>query len=89
MFDAGRGFFYLVFANEDDYFFTDAFIRLNFLSYLKLRLIEDEYRQLCFIGKTSFTDELDYKMDFIGALSKELIGFFKGKGARRRAERNG
>lgn len=79
MFDAGRGFFYLVFANEDDYFFTDAFIRLNFLSYLKLRLIEDEYRQLCFIGKTSFTDELDYKMDFIGALSKELIGFFKRK----------
>ena len=42
MFDANKGFYYLVFANTDDWFFTESYIKMDFDSYLKMQLLENE-----------------------------------------------
>lgn len=79
MFDESRGFFYLVFANPDDCFFTESYIKLDFPSYLYRRLLEDDFRHICFIGKTPIGRDFAYQMDFIGALGKELHNSLKKK----------
>ena len=73
MFDAETGFFHLVFANMEDSFFTSSCIRTDFLSYLRLRLIEDGFRYLCFVGRTSIGRQNDYQLIMTGGLTESMI----------------
>lgn len=92
MFDANNGFFHLVFANEDDRFYTDSYIRMDLESYIRAQLIQDGFKQLCFIGKAPYHSHKEYRMVLFGGLSKKQLlsvskavkhggfsGFFSGK----------
>ena len=46
MFDADAGFFNLLFANLEDDYYTEPCIKMNLLSFLRLKLIEDGFRYL-------------------------------------------
>ena len=51
MYDADAGFFHLTFANPDDDYFTETYLKMSCASFLRLSLIEEGYRYLCFIEK--------------------------------------
>ena len=74
MFDAKIGMFHLVFANPDDDYYTSTYIRTDFQSFLKLNLVNDGFRYLCFIGKPSAIGcKSDYQMIMTGGLTDVLL----------------
>ena len=73
MFDSNSGFFYLVFANMTDDYYTSSFFKTDFLSYLRLRLIEDGFRYLCFVNKTPFGHQREYRLTLAGGLNISMI----------------
>lgn len=78
MFDAGTGFFQFVFANLADEYFVAPNIKVDFPSLLRLRLIEDGFRYICFIDKTSFGKRYDYQMILTGGLNEKSLKEPKG-----------
>lgn len=83
MFDADAGFFNLLFANLEDDYYTEPCIKMNLLSFLRLKLIEDGFRYLCFIEKTPFGHKREYRITMAGGLEISMlqqtpkhVGFF-------------
>ena len=73
MIDAKTGFFHLVFANMSDDYYTDSYVKTDFLSYMRLKLIEDGFRYLCFIEKTPFGSQKEYYMILTGGLTESML----------------
>ena len=73
MFDADNGFFHLVFANPDDDYYVSPGIRTNFSSFLRLKLLDDGFRSLCFIEKTHYDAQHEYRMVLSGGMTKEIL----------------
>lgn len=53
-FDATKGLFHLIFANEDDEYYTDSYIKTNFHFYLYYRLIAMKYKYVFFFFGDDF-----------------------------------
>ena len=79
MFDANKGFYYLVFANTDDWFFTESYIKMDFDSYLKMQLLENEFRHICIFGKAPISCDYAYKLDYRGSMSGDPVAFLSKK----------
>ena len=75
----GRGFFHLVFANTDDCFFTESYIKMNFESTVRMHLMEADFRQICFFDKTDIHNNYSYKLDFRGSRCPDFLSFLKKK----------
>lgn len=75
----GRGFFHLVFANTDDCFFTESYIKMNFESAVRMHLMEADYRQICFFNKTDIHNSYSYQLDFRGSRCPDFLSFLKKK----------
>ena len=73
MFDANAGFFNLVFANIEDDYYTPSYIKTDFWSYLRLQLIEDGFRYLCFVNKTPFGHQREYRLTLAGGLDISML----------------
>ena len=66
MFDANKGFYYLVFANTDDCFFTESYVRMDFESYMKMQLLENGYRHICVFEKAPVSCDYAYRLEYRG-----------------------
>ena len=73
LFDAKTGLFQLVFANTADDYYTASGIRTDFLSYLRMQLIDDDFRYLCFIDNTDLSKKLEYQLILTGGLTDDMI----------------
>jgi|GEM_PF-6696568 len=79
MFDANKGFFYLVFANTDDYFFTESYIKMDFESTIKMNLLENEFRHICLFGRAPISCDYTYRLDYRGSAQLHPLSFIKKK----------
>lgn len=79
MFDANKGFYYLVFANTDDCFFTESYVRMDFESYMKMQLLENGYRHICVFEKAPVSCDYAYRLEYRGSLSDDPFAFLKKK----------
>lgn len=73
MYDADAGFFHLTFANPDDDYFTETYLKMSCASFLRLSLIEEGYRYLCFIEKTPFGSKHDYRVTMAGGMDRSML----------------
>lgn len=73
MFDAGLGFFHLVFANLSDDYYISPGIKIDFPSFLRLKLMEDGFRYICFVEKAAFSQEHEYQILLTGRLTEKML----------------
>ena len=73
MFDAGKGFFHFVFANRDDDYYTSSYIKMGFEPYLRYKLIKENYRYICFLGREQYKMGKDYRIDLMGGIGTEIL----------------
>ena len=74
MFDAKIGFFHLVFANLKDDYYSDSYVRMGFSSYLKMSLLNDNFRYICFVDRSSVMDSKgEYRMELSGNLTEQIL----------------
>lgn len=90
MFDKGKGFFHFVFANQDDDYYTAAYVKMKFGSYMKYELINSGFRYIFFFGKDkSYWFECnDIARERLESdnPSKGFFGFLKNKGSKKNDE---
>ena len=79
MFDANKGFFYLVFANTDDCFFTESYIKMDFESTIKMYMLENDFRHICLFGRAPLSCDYTYRLDYRGSAYINPISFIKKK----------
>lgn len=79
MFDANKGFFYLVFANTDDCFFTESYVKMDFESTIKMHLLENDYRNICLFGRAPISCDYTYRLDYRGSAYVNPLSFIKKK----------
>lgn len=72
LFDAEKGLFHFVFANGDDYYYTDSAVRLTLHQYIYCELIRREYKTAFFISGYEGSYELSMvDMDFFDVSEKK------------------
>ena len=79
MFDANKGFFYLVFANTDDCFFTESYVKMDFESTIKMHMLENDYRNICLFGMAPISCDYTYRLDYRGSAYVNPLSFIKKK----------
>ena len=60
MFDVSNGLFQFVFANQDDEYYTESLLRLQFLPYLRYRLFRVGFRSVYSFGKETQGHKKEY-----------------------------
>ncbi len=76
LFDAEKGLFHFVFANGEDFYYTDSAIRLSLHQYIYCELIRREYKTVFFFAGDEGSYELSMvNMDFFG-ISEKKNGIF-------------
>lgn len=68
MFEAEKGMFYFVFAN-DEFYYTTTLLRMDALSYIQYRVLEDGYRYIYCLGKNNDV----YYLETVGNWGRRLL----------------
>ncbi|MBR5409834.1 MAG: hypothetical protein IK104_04115 [Clostridia bacterium] len=74
MFDASKGLFHFVFANQDDEYYIESLLRVQFLPYLHYQLFRDDFRYVYDFGRDPQNAKREFWMQCVGSLS---IGAFE------------
>ncbi len=80
MFEYSEGTYHLVFANQDDSYFPDNLIRMNFIPYLRYSLIEKGYRYIYIFGESCRSPSKGFAVQYVGSQSKAALAAKKGIG---------
>lgn len=73
MFDVSNGLFQFVFANQDDEYYTESLLRLQFLPYLRYQLFRDGFRYVYSFGKETQSSKKEFWMQCVGSMSIDVF----------------